>query len=408
MIKGCIICDEMHFINGANKVAEKIASNYNYFLSKEIEIVKIYTQDQVIPCNGYISPLGDNLNRADYVGKRATIDKLKKSRVYRTKPVQCYLENKNILSSKKAIETFKSENETYDFILFNSINCAYFYLTDESIKKKIPTIIISHVASDPMEQLLIDRPEIKGTRIEKKTYEIYEYVVKNISRVISICNMSYDYILSNYDVTSKLITNGVEDIEYHVPEEGYDYSSKDKLRFVCIASVTNRKGQDLIVKAVSNLPDNYKSKVQVNIVGLGNEYNKVSDMISSLGLSENIHMLGARNDVADILKANDIFILPSRADTVPVSILEALRAGMPIISTKVGEVPEMVGEAGLIIETNEDAVKKAIMYCVDNRDKLKEFSKASRIQYEKKYSIETMLSLYSNAIFDIVGKEKQS
>lgn len=395
----------MHLINGANKVAEKIASNYEFFHNRGIDILKIYTQDQIIQCKNYSSPLGDNIKRPDYLEKRAAINKLKKSKLYHTKPVQCYLEEKNIRDSKRAISTFISDNNDYDFILFNSINCAYYYLKNHSIKNKVCSIIISHVASDPVEQLLIDRPEIRGTRTEKKTYEIYEYVVKNVSKVISICNMSYEYMLSKYGVVSTLITNGVEDVNYPIPMEGYDYSSNDVLKFVCVASVTNRKGQDLIVKAVSNLPNKYKAKIQVNIVGVGNEYKLISEMINDFGMTNSIHMLGARSDVADILKENDVFILPSRADTVPVAILEALRAGMPIIATMVGEVPEMVGGAGLIIETNEDSVRKAIMYCVDNREKLNEFSRFSREQYTKKYIVDKMLSSYSDTIIKVINKK---
>lgn len=407
MIRGCIICDEMHFINGANKVAEKIASNYEYFYTQGIEISYIYTQDQIIPCKNYVSTLGDLLNDSEYLDKRSTVARLKQSKAYHTKLVQCYLENKNIRRSKMAIENYKASKERYDFIIFNSINCAYYYLKDEGIDKSIFTILISHIASDPTEQLLIDRPEIKNTSVERNTYAIYEYTVRNVDKLVTICNMAYEYIKSKYNIESTMITNGVEDVEYIVPKEGIDYKNKDVLKFVCVASVTNRKGQDLIVNAVANLTNEYKSKIQVNIVGQGNEFQKICNMIENKQLEDTIHMLGARNDIEAILKENDIFILSSRADTVPVAILEAMRAGLPVIATPVGEIPQMVSGGGILIDADENSIKEVIIKCVDNRDFLSSLSRASRKQYESHYSIHTMLDLYSRAISDgVLSKEK--
>lgn len=402
-IRACIITDEMYFLNGANRVAEKLIQGQKLFAEFGIYICKVYTKDQIIFCPNYKSQLG--LKKETFENKRVIIDKLKESNFYHTSIIQTFLEYRNIKNSKKAIVQYINDDFDFDLIIFNSVNCAYYYLTMVSKERRIPTIFISHVASNPLEQPLINRPEIKGTYVEKKIEYIYKYVVKNVSKTITICQSSYDYILNNYGIISEIITNGVEDISYQVPKEGYSYVNHEKIRFVSVASVTYRKGQDLILEAVLRLTPEERHQIIVNIVGEGNAYKDIKDMIKKYDMSETIIMHGASIDVENILKDNDIFILTSRADTVPVSIIEALRAGMPIIATKVGDIPFMVGDGGMLVDAEIESIKNAIVNFINNREKLQYLSMNSRKQYLAYFTIETMIKNYATVIESLLKEE---
>ena len=74
-------------------------------------------------------------------------------------------------------------------------------------------------------------------------------------------------------------------------------------------------------------------------------------MAESLGLAEAVHFLGQRQDVPDLLNAMDIFVLPSYSEGVSLALLEAMAAGLPVIATAVGGLPEVVedGVTGLLI-----------------------------------------------------------
>jgi glycosyltransferase involved in cell wall biosynthesis len=65
-----------------------------------------------------------------------------------------------------------------------------------------------------------------------------------------------------------------------------------------------------------------------------------------------MHLLGLRDDVADLLASADAFVLPSRSEGLPLALLEAMFAGLPIVATRVGEVPAALadGDAGLLVE----------------------------------------------------------
>jgi glycosyltransferase involved in cell wall biosynthesis len=91
--------------------------------------------------------------------------------------------------------------------------------------------------------------------------------------------------------------------------------------------------------------------VHALIVGGGRRAAEVRQLAASLGLAEVVHFLGPRSDVPDLLNAMDVFVLPSYSEGVSLALLEAMAAGLPVIATAVGGLPEVVtdGENGLLI-----------------------------------------------------------
>ncbi|HSB38404.1 MAG TPA: glycosyltransferase family 4 protein [Gaiellaceae bacterium] len=93
------------------------------------------------------------------------------------------------------------------------------------------------------------------------------------------------------------------------------------------------------------------SDCRAALVGEGPGLQEVTSGIVARGLSGRVELLGARGDVAGVLAASDIFVLSSRSEGLPVSILEAMAAGLPVVATDVGGVTEAVvdGETGLVV-----------------------------------------------------------
>ena len=82
-----------------------------------------------------------------------------------------------------------------------------------------------------------------------------------------------------------------------------------------------------------------------------------------LGLAGRVHFLGQRRDIPDLLSALDIFVLPSHSEGVSLALLEAMAAGLPVIATAVGGLPEVVtdGENGLLIPPKDpEALAQAL------------------------------------------------
>lgn len=87
------------------------------------------------------------------------------------------------------------------------------------------------------------------------------------------------------------------------------------------------------------------------VVGEGEQRRSLLDRAAALGIDERVHLAGHRSDIPDILAASDLFVLPSHTEALPTVLIEAMAAGVPIVATDVGGIPEMVdhGVSALLV-----------------------------------------------------------
>jgi glycosyltransferase involved in cell wall biosynthesis len=100
------------------------------------------------------------------------------------------------------------------------------------------------------------------------------------------------------------------------------------------------------------------------LIGDGKERPKLEQQVREAGLEENFLFLGCRNDVPDLLAACDLSVLPSESEGLPNAILEAMAAGVPVVATCVGGIPEIIenGQNGLLVPPqNPQALAEAIL-----------------------------------------------
>ena len=87
------------------------------------------------------------------------------------------------------------------------------------------------------------------------------------------------------------------------------------------------------------------------VVGDGSERGRVEAELSARGLSDRVELLGQQRDVAALLSGSDVFVLASRSEASPISILEAMAAGLPVVASAVGGISELVvhGQTGYLV-----------------------------------------------------------
>lgn len=170
-----------------------------------------------------------------------------------------------------------------------------------------------------------------------------------------------------------LIPNGIAVEEFILPpemrerwrrQEGFEL---DAILITHIGRFTAQKNHELLIRAFAQL--NPYQPVQLLLVGEGELKPQVEQLVYSLGLSERVRFLGVRSDIPELLNASDIFVLSSRWEGNPMSVMEAMAAGLPVISTAVGGVPELVeeGVSGILVPSeNEQALRTAIQTLLDN------------------------------------------
>jgi glycosyltransferase involved in cell wall biosynthesis len=126
-----------------------------------------------------------------------------------------------------------------------------------------------------------------------------------------------------------------------------------RLRIVGVGRFAYPKDYPTLVEALSRI----RADWQAQLAGEGPELADVEGALNREGLAGRVELLGARDDVAELLATADLFVLSSRSEGLPVSILEAMAAGLPVVASDVGGVGEAVvhGETGLLVPPEDPA-----------------------------------------------------
>ncbi len=166
------------------------------------------------------------------------------------------------------------------------------------------------------------------------------------------------------------------------------------------------KGHKELFEAMASLKERYP--LQALIIGGGRRKKEVRALAANLGLADVVHFLGHRRDVPDLLKALDIFILPSYSEGVSLALLEAMAAARPVIVSRVGGLPEVVeqGKTGLLIAPRDaDALAEALARLLDDPDLAKKLGAAARRRVRAHFSLDR-LGKEINAIYEELVEKK--
>ncbi len=137
------------------------------------------------------------------------------------------------------------------------------------------------------------------------------------------------------------------------------------------------------------------------IVGDGPMRGAIENQINELGLTRFFHMLGTRSDTPDILAALDVFVLTSKNEANPVSILEALATCTPVVSPNVGSIPETVidGQTGYLTSVgNVEETADAVTRLLCNRLMAAQMGRSGRDHVRRSWSLRAMVTGYERLI----------
>ena len=141
---------------------------------------------------------------------------------------------------------------------------------------------------------------------------------------------------------------------------------------------------DVLIDAVSRLDKSTVDASRFVIIGSGPEKRNLELRIKNLELQTQVKLLGKINSASNYLRAFDAFILPSRKEGFPYTILEAMQASLPIITTSVGGNKEALGNSAEIIEPeNTTALTEAILKIFTDSALRQHFSETSKKRSEQ-------------------------
>ena len=200
-----------------------------------------------------------------------------------------------------------------------------------------------------------------------------------------------------------VILNGV-DTDKFCPGEQADlkralgFSTSDCI-VGCVGRFDPVKNHQLLIKAFARL-NHEQHPLCLFFIGDGPERGSLAALRDTLPCRDRIHFLGRRDDVADILHAMDIFVLPSRSEGVCNALLEAMATGLPIVATAVGGNTELIqdGATGLLVPSDdEDALVHALtMFLEDVSGMRGQIGMNARKRSEEVFSLRRMVKAYES------------
>jgi glycosyltransferase involved in cell wall biosynthesis len=176
---------------------------------------------------------------------------------------------------------------------------------------------------------------------------------------------------------------------------------------------TPRKNLDTVLHALVKVPN-----LHLTVVG-STEGSPFPELAASLGLSERVHFLGYRRDIAEIMRAVDLFVFPSRYEACTLVLLEALASGLPVITaTTTGGAELVTPECGIVLSDSDDAdaLAQALLSLVSvdaerlvvrHRLLMQQMSKAARLTAEQ-HSWTTMAQTYIDLFEELIKHEEYS
>jgi len=162
-----------------------------------------------------------------------------------------------------------------------------------------------------------------------------------------------------------------------------------------------------LVEAVASLVSDepaLRDRIGLVLVGDGSERGAVEQALSAAGLRDRAWLAGARDDVPELLAALDLFVLPSRAEGISNTILEALACGVPVLAYAVGGNAELLGNEGcgsILPPGDTAALAQAIGEWAGDSDRRRVSREVARRRAEREFSMEAMVAAYMD-VYDRV------
>ncbi len=242
------------------------------------------------------------------------------------------------------------------------------------------------------------------TKDESRLKKLSRFFSKRADMVTTIHDGLRAFFINDLGVSKeKIVTipNGIDTSKFSPITGGRKaiegvYMSSGKFVISCIGRLVPEKDHENLLNAIKQVVDNGTFDFEVLIVGDGPRFDELRDCIDKLNISTYVKMLGARNDIIDILRRSDVVVLSSKTEGLPMVLLEAMGAGVPCIATAVGGIPQLLGNgAGTVVPPQDsELLANAIISAHKNRDELRAMGERARQRVVDDYDIDRVVDRY--------------
>lgn len=280
------------------------------------------------------------------------------------------------------------------------------------LKQLKPDIIHTHLHSYPYVALYAMRHKVKilhtihnmpifeskksGRKILKFLFKHKYAIPVGISRIIS------QETNELYKITNTPTIYNPVDVNKFYCEKKQEHSD---FTFITVGRMSEQKNQKLLLETFYEVRKE-RPNIQLLFAGDGVLKDGLVTLANKLDL-DNVKFLGNVTDIEKYYAQSDVFVLSSIYEGLPMTILEAMAAGLAIVSTDVGGVKDIVTNNGLLVPSgNLEALKKAMIELIDDKQKLLELSKNS-FDDAQKFDIKEIARQYEDLYCQYAKKRRR-
>lgn len=241
-------------------------------------------------------------------------------------------------------------------------------------------------------------------------YELIDaFAQKNLDCTVAVSrSISEKRIIKLLHLKPVVINNGVTQREFKKGEFKKIFPVLNsiisgKFKIIAIGRLSKEKGFDILIRSMAHLVPEHD--VSLIIMGEGEERAYLENLVNKLRLDKIVHIVGYQQQAYRFLADFDLFVMSSLTEGLPISILEAMQAAIPIVATGVGEIPLILdnGKYGIIVPPNDvNALCDAIKKVIENKCLSYENANVVREYVLKHYSEEKMASEYCNLYREVI------
>ncbi|MEH7356287.1 glycosyltransferase [Neobacillus drentensis] len=286
------------------------------------------------------------------------------------------------------------------------IDISIFYKLYKILRKEKPDVIHTHLYILPyvIPVALLAKVKVKvhtihnvaKNEVGKWQRKINRFFYKYCRVIpVSISPLVKKSVIEEYGFEENqvpMIFNGI-DLNKYIQKN--DYTNKGIINILHIGRFSEQKNHAGLLESFKIVHENVPN-TKLRLIGLGNLEKVIKNKVKDLNLDGCVEFLGLKADVYPYLNEADIFILPSLWEGMPITLIEAMATGLPIVATAVGGVPDMIkdNKTGLLVDTNNAQIAEALQKLIKDTNLRKEIGNAAKSTSEQ-FSVEKMEEQYA-------------
>lgn len=238
------------------------------------------------------------------------------------------------------------------------------------------------------------------TLVSKLKIFIRHKIERTLSRFVSVfVPVSYaivDYLKADIKLDESkihVIHNGVKSLDHTSKVINND----EPVKLVMVGRIAAVKNHRLIIESLSDIINEYN--VHLTIAGDGPDYQSIVDYAGHLLPRDRIEFLGFRNDIENILRDKDIFLLTSNYEGISIALLEAMSMGLPAIASDVGGIPETIihNKTGLLFTPgNRESLTRSLKELVSDPEKRATMGESARQYFMEEFDEAKVIQQYQS------------